>query len=202
MAAPHWLRLQLAGPHGFLARPMAHLLNRFNRDDYARALKELAARPGETVLELGFGGGIGITGLLGSGARVLAAEPSLEMRIRAHRRFAKPLAEGRMEVWSCGAEGLPEGTVERALSMNTVYFWRDLERGLENLSRMVQKRLVLGISAPEHLREAGFAEEGFNIRELDWYQERVEAVGFATSLVPAPSENHCALLIGNVMQRR
>jgi len=197
MPPPHWLRMQLAGPHGLLARPMAYLMNRVNRDDYQRALKELAAEPRETVLELGFGGGVGVASLLHAGARVLASEPSLQMRIRAHRRWAKPLAEGQLEVWPYSAENLPERKVDRALSVNTVYFWRDLERGLEHLSRIVQKRLVLGISPPELLRESGFAEEGFNVLELDWYQERLEALGFATSLLPPPNKTSSALLIGD-----
>ncbi len=78
---------------------MAHLLNRVNSESYTRALAALGARPGERVLELGFGGGIGVDALLGAGATVLAAEPSESMRERAFRRWSKQLAKGQLEIW-------------------------------------------------------------------------------------------------------
>lgn len=197
MAAPHWLRIQLSGPHGFLARPMAHLLNRFNGQDYQRALQALGAKRGETILELGFGGGVGVDALLKQGTRVMAAEPAEEMRERAFRRWSRELAQGRLEVWSEPAEQLPDRQVDRALSMNTVYFWQDIELGFERLSRMVGERVVLGIAPPSHLEKIGFAEEGFRLQEMSWYRERLVAAGFECQVLDAPDENHCGLLIGN-----
>ncbi len=198
MSAPHWLRVQLSGPRGVLARPMAHLLNRFNASDYRRALDLLKAEAGQTVLELGFGGGVGVEALLGRGLRVIASEPSLAMRARAHRRWAWPLAEGRLELWPHAAEDLPERAVDAALSMNTVYFWRDVDAGFLRLRGMLGGRaspgqLVLGIAPAAHLRDAGFSEEGFRVEELDWYCQRLEHAGFEVSLIAAPRETSCAL---------
>ncbi len=197
MAAPHWLRVQLSGPTGLLARPMAHLLNRMNGDSYRRALMALEAKHGERVLELGFGGGAGVEALLAKGAQVIAAEPSESMRARAYRRWSWPLARGELRVWPCGAEELPEEPVDRALSLNTVYFWRDIDLGFANLARMVKSRVVLGIAPPSHLEQAGFAKEGFRLESVDWYRERLQAAGFECHIRPAPGEHSCALLIGN-----
>jgi len=197
MAAPHWLRVQLSGPRGVLARPMAHLLNRINGDSYRRALEALDAHRGEDVLELGFGGGLGVDALLSQGVRVVAAEPSESMRARAFRRWSWELAKGDLEIWPHGAEELPNTPIDRALSLNTVYFWRDVELGFANLARMVQSRVVLGIASPAHLEQAGFAQEGFRLESVDWYRDRLAAAGFDCSVQQAPNENSCALLIGN-----
>lgn len=197
MTAPHWLRVQLSGPRGWLARPMARFLNRFNSNDYQRAMGELGAMPGETVLELGFGGGIGVETLLKKNVRVIAAEPAVAMRERAFRRWSSALAEGALEVWPHAAEQLPERRVDRALSMNTVYFWQDVEAGFNNLRRMVTTRLVLGIASPAHLHEAGFAEEGYRVKPVEWYQQCLAVAGFATSIVAAPDKDSVALLIGH-----
>lgn len=176
--APPWLRIQLSGPRGLLARPMAHFLNKMNGADYRRALARLDAQPGETVLELGFGGGVGVEALLDAGAKVIASEPAEAMRERAFRRFSSALARGELEVWPHPAEALPERPVARALSMNTVYFWADIERGFANLRAMVERRVVLGVASPQHLVDAGFDEQGFRVRPVEWYGERLVAAGF------------------------
>ncbi len=175
---------------------MAHLLNRLNGADYQRALKRLDARAGETVLELGFGGGIGVRALLKAGVRVIASEPAVDMRSRAHRRFSRALATGQLEVWPHAAEQLPQRDVDRALSMNTVYFWDDIDTGFANLRRMVTRRVVLGIAHPQHLQEVGFAAHGFRTESIDWYAGRLDSAGFRTRIEPAPSPNSAGLLIG------
>ncbi len=196
MAAPHWLRVQLSGPRGVLARPMAHLLNRGNADSYRRALDALDVGSNETVLELGFGGGVGVNALLSQGAHVIASEPSESMRARAFRRWSWPLAKGQLVIWPHAAEELPNTPIDCALSLNTVYFWRDIEVGFSNLSRMVNRRVVLGIAPPAHLERVGFALEGFRVKQVDWYGELLGAAGFACSIVAAPNDRSCALLIG------
>lgn len=201
MPTPHWLRVQLSGPRGVLARPMAHLLNRFNGGDYRRAMAELAVDAGETVLELGFGGGVGVDRLLARGVKVLASEPSEAMRARGFRKWSLQLARGKIEIWPHAAEDLPSRSVDRALSMNTVYFWRDIELGFCKLAAMVEKRVVLGIAGPDHLAKAGFDQEGFRLETISWYEERLAAAGFETSVVPAPDEHHCGLLIGDHSRR-
>jgi arsenite methyltransferase len=180
MALPRWLRRQLAGPSGWLAEPTSVLLDRVNRAEYAQAIPALESQGGDTVLELGFGGGVGVRALLAlEGVRVVAAEPSEELRARAYRRFAGALAQGRLTVWAAGAEDLPAAArVDRAVSMNTVYFWRDVDAGFARLAEIVGRRVVLGIAGPQHLREAGFAEDGVRVESLEWYAERLSAAGF------------------------
>lgn len=175
---------------------MAHLLNRVNRGEYERALALLAAQRKETVLELGFGGGVGVRALLAAGANVIASEPSVEMRERAYRYFSGALADGRLEVWPHAAEALPERRVERALSLNTVYFWDDIEAGFANLARMVSGRVVLGIASVEHLREVGFHEHGFRVEPVDWYAERLALAGFSTR-VERVEKTPASMLIGD-----
>ncbi len=88
--------------------------------------------------------------------------------------------------------------MDRALSLYTVYFWRDIEAGFANLAKMVTKRAVFGIAPPAHLREAGFDKEGFRLESVEWYAERLEAAGFRCVTEPAPTPHSCALLVGDM----
>lgn len=195
MAAPRWLRTQLAGPTGWLARPMAVLLNRGNRPEYVHALSRLEIDPGDRVLELGFGGGVGLPMLLERGARVTAVEPTVDMRARAIRKHAWDLAEGRLEILDGRAEALPEGPFRYALSLNTVYFWDDVPAGMAELRRAVGDTVCLGIAHPSHLIEMGFAESGYRIEPIDWYADQLRAAGFSEVAVePIPgAEGHLVL---------
>ncbi|MCB9793741.1 MAG: methyltransferase domain-containing protein [Alphaproteobacteria bacterium] len=197
MPLPPFIRRQLAMPHGPLAGPMAWLLNRFNGADYTRALAALELVPEERVLELGFGGGLGLEALLHRGVFVVGVEPSEAMRRRAERRLATAIAQGTLEIHAGDAESLPEGPFDRALSMNTVHFWPDVAAGFEALREAVSERLVIGAAELAHLHESGFAQSGIRVQPPAWYAEQMEAAGFEVEMKPAPTEAGATLLIGS-----
>lgn len=197
MPLPPFVRRQLAMPHGPLAGPMAWLLNRFNGADYTRALAALEILPDERVLELGFGGGLGLEALLQRGVHVTGVEPSEAMRRRAARRLADAVRRGTLELMDGRAEALPDGPFDRAISMNTVHFWQDVDAGFAELRRVVDERVVIGAAELAHLHEAGFAASGYRVQAPSWYAERLEEAGFEVALQRAPTEAGATLIIGS-----
>ena len=79
-----------AHPGGWAARPMAHVLNFFNRRGNQLVAGALEVRPGQRVLEIGFGGGAAfpatLSALDGDG-QLCAVDLSPDMAILAARRF-------------------------------------------------------------------------------------------------------------------
>lgn len=140
---------QLSRPSGLMGRVIAAGMNRGNRAFNARAIERLDVRPGSRVLDLGFGGGLTFAPLWERGATVVGVDRAKDMVARAKDRHRADVDAGRLELHAGEVQALPlaDGAVDRALTVNTVYFWPDLAPGLRELHRVLGPggRVVIGI---------------------------------------------------------
>lgn len=178
-----WLD-QLSRPSGRLAPVTALLLNSVNARTILAGVSALELRPGQRVLEVGFGGGLSLPFLLRAIAergQVFATETSKEMLARARRRFIVQRLQGRLRIEQAFVESLPlgDGSFDAALSLNTITFWSDVDGGMRELSRVlaVGGRLVLGVPDPEEVQRLGFARRGFRIVAPERLGERLGGYG-------------------------
>ena len=142
-------------------------------------LAELAVGPHDDVLELGFGGGE----LLGwlrraTDAKVYGADVSAEAVARARRRFGK-----QAELHEASVEALPlaDASVDRACSVNNLYFWPDPAAGMAELARVLRPggRLAVAFEPPEELRKWPGHRHGFRLFEEDEVRALMKQAGFA-----------------------
>ena len=140
---------QLSRPSGLAGRVIAAGMNRGNRAFNARAIERLDVRPGSRVLDLGFGGGLTFAPLWERGATVVGVDRAKDMVERAADRHRADVDAGRLQLHAGEVQALPleDGAVDRALTVNTVYFWPDLAPGLRELHRVLAPggRVVIGI---------------------------------------------------------
>lgn len=88
-----WERIgaQLRRPHGRSGEALAAVMRVVNAAAYRAALKALALQAGETVLEVGCGGGDGVAALLRCKPEaVVGLDASATMIARARRRNGAP----------------------------------------------------------------------------------------------------------------
>lgn len=140
---------RLAGlPAGVSGRFGGHLMRVLNRGEQREVLDLVGTRPGD-VLELGHGPGTLLAGLarIPGVTRLVGMDPSAEMRRLAVRALAREIARGRVEIWpgDAAATGLPDGSVDLVVSVNTVAVWPDLDAGVAELRRVLRPagRLLL-----------------------------------------------------------
>ena len=173
---------QLGNPTGLRGRLVGIMLNRGNRRTIAAAIDALELQPGAAAADLGFGGGVGLALLLervGPQGQVHGVDLSPTMVGRASRRFKADMASGRLHLHAGSITHLPlgDGSIQGAITINTIYFIPELERAFSELARVITRsgRVVVGIGDPAMMARLPTTPFGFAIRPPD------EVVGVAKS---------------------
>ena len=184
------LSRQLSHPSGKGGKVVARLMNRGNRDLNGEAIARLEVQRGSRVLDLGFGGGVTFAPLWAAGASVVGVDRAEDMVTAARAQYAGELASGRLEVHVGDVGRLPlgDGSVDRVLTVNTVYFWPDLGAAFGEIRRVLAPggRLVVAIRDMKVMQQLD--PTVFTLRSPEDVAAAVRDAGFARAdVVSAPS---------------
>jgi SAM-dependent methyltransferase len=172
-------RRQFSRPSGVLGWLAGHLLAVKNRRRSEWVLALLNVRPGDHVLEIGFGPGVDVIRVSEQVEHgfVAGVDVSREMVRQASRRNAVGVEAGLVELLCASAERIPypANSFDKVFAINSLQFCGDLPRAMQEIRRVlkpggvvtvaVQPRLpgaternVDAVDAALHssLREAGF----------------------------------------------
>ena len=177
---------QLGNPTGLRGRLVGIMLNRSNRGTIATAIDALDLASGSVAADLGFGGGAGLALLLehvGPMGLVHGVDRSPTMVDRASSRFRGDVASGRLHLHTGSITELPleDGSIQGAITINTIYFIPELDRVFSELARVIARpgRVVVGIGDPEMMARIPTTPFGFTIRSVN----EVVAVAKSAGLV-------------------
>lgn len=153
---------QFRRPEGLLGKVVAWLMERGNRPANEWVLDRLELRPGDHVLEMGFGPGSTIPVVLERAAqgRYVGVDFSAAMVEQARRRHAAAIASRRVEVHLGDLAALPDGdaSFDKVFAVNVLYFLPDPVASLRTLRRLMKPggRLALFIREKEALAKMPF----------------------------------------------
>ena len=171
---------------GLRGRLVGSMLNRSNRGFIAEAIDALDLHPGAVVADLGFGGGVGLALLLervGPNGQVHGVDFSPTMVSQAEGRYKSDVASGRLHLHAGSITQLPleDGSIQGAITINTIYFIADLDRAFAELARVITSagRVVVGIGDPRMMARIPTTPFGFTIRSTD----EVAAVAKSAGLI-------------------
>ena len=172
-----FLAAQFARPHGAAGRfLLGPLLDGIGAPMMGAAFRALETKPGERVLDLGIGGGALSRRLVRAGAVVTGVDPSTALLERARRRMpGATFLEGHG-----AAIPLADSAVDKAASVNTLYFWADPAVVMAELARVLAPggRLVLGFQTAEAVRAWPGHVHGFHAWDEATIAAAAEAAAF------------------------
>ncbi|HEX9954842.1 MAG TPA: class I SAM-dependent methyltransferase [Allosphingosinicella sp.] len=138
----------------------------------AFALDTLALEQGDRFLEIGFGGGALLRSARAAGAEVSGVDVSRAMLERA----------GGLDVHLASAEALPfaDGAFDKVASLNSLYFWPDLQAAFAEIARVTKRggRLVISFEPAAELRKYPGHVYGFRLFELAEVRALMEGAEF------------------------
>ena len=137
-----------------------------------------------TVMDIGFGGGIGIERLLECcpDGHVVGVDFSQEAVNIGERRFAKQIKQNRAsfrceDVMALSGDA---ATVDAVITTNTVYFWPLPVGGARQIERLLRPggEVVIGYGDRDAMLAMGLAERGFTPMTEAMVVETFEEAGF------------------------
>uniref|UniRef100_A0A8C6WJT2 Zgc:194242 n=1 Tax=Neogobius melanostomus TaxID=47308 RepID=A0A8C6WJT2_9GOBI len=129
------------------------LVSRFfirrNRVLEENAVKLCDIQPGDTVLEVGHGPGLGLQSaaklLTDPNGRLIGVDYSEYMHSKASELLKEHLASGKLTLHHCDVAVLPlaDNSVDKVFHCNCYYFWPDLRKGASELHRVMKPGAVM-----------------------------------------------------------
>jgi arsenite methyltransferase len=157
-------------------------MNRGNAGLNAFAVEQLGLNSGDRVLEVGFGGGVALKSLLQKADHVCGIDRSEDAVKAARKRFGREVGKGRAEFHSGAVEALPfaEASFDKALTVNTIYFWASLDDGLAEIARVLRRdgRIALGFLPKARMDRMNFPPDIFTPRKPEDVTAAMASVGF------------------------
>ncbi len=202
---PSELAAQLRCPHDRDGREVGERMNEHNAPVIEAAYRALACRPGDRVLEVG-------PGSAGHLDRLFALQPDLDytgldcsalmvrQAERAHRHGPAP-GRARFVLGDLLSAPLADGTMQRIVAVNVVYFWRPLDDALARLLALLAPggRCCLALRSQRCMTLPVF-EHGFALFDGPDLAAAMKQAGFCNVTVESRLENSINVL-GEEMEK-
>jgi len=138
-------------PKGIVGGFLCDLMNIGHGKMIRSVLDGLNVQPGETVLDVGCGGGLALALMADKGARAYGIDYSETSVRKARQKNAVPIKAGHMqiEVMNVASLDFQENMFDLVTAFETIYFWPSAEKGLYGIFRSLKPggRVAVAVEA-------------------------------------------------------
>lgn len=148
-------------------------------------LQHLQLQSGQKVLEIGFGGGDLIHRLLKTdlSLTICGIDPSSTAIAMVQQQYKDVIAAEVLTISKAFAEAIPwpDDTFDAIATINTLYFWPDVQNVLLECHRVLKPGGILAIAynAKAYLEEQKATQFGFRAYEVSELEFYLKAAGFS-----------------------
>ncbi|MCI9628273.1 MAG: class I SAM-dependent methyltransferase [Eggerthellaceae bacterium] len=185
MPINEYIAKQFANPRGIGGRIVMAVMNRQNAQMYEATERLLRPRNDDTILDIGCGNGIMLERIAHAcDCRLIGTDISEDALEIAKRR----LAGTNVEFLRCPVDDMPleDATVDKALTINTLYFWEDLTSGFEEIARVLKPEgIFIGTHYTNRALESySHTQFGYRMRTEQEVVSAAEIAGFTVQIQP------------------
>lgn len=185
MPINEYIAKQFANPRGIGGRIVMAVMNRQNAQMYEATERLLRPRNDDTILDIGCGNGIMLERIAHAcDCRLIGTDISEDALEIAKRR----LVETNVEFLRCPVDDMPleDATVDKALTINTLYFWEDLTSGFEEIARVLKPEgIFIGTHYTNRALESySHTQFGYRMRTEQEVVSAAEIAGFTVQIQP------------------
>ena len=191
---PATLAKHLARPEGSIGKAVTANLNKSNAGGYSAALAKLEIKDGECVIEIGYGNGREIPRILSQAKGIIyfGVDVSETMLADATEFNSDAVHQKLVTLVQGTSSAIPAQSkaFDKALALNTIYFWPDPVVDLRELRRVLRDdgRLVLGALAPRSAVGRAVFQHGFRLYEEYELKQLLAEAGFAQTRIDTINE--------------
>lgn len=184
MGIVKYIGSQFAKPQGFGGRISTLFMNMLNKKQYGVVVKLIKELSPKSVLDIGFGNGFLLNKLSkNSNADFYGIEISEDMLHQASSKNKKCIDNGKMHLSIANVSDMDfqNETFDFAYTVNTVYFWDDLEASYTEIHRVLKNGGVFAniFYSDKWLDTLRYTQYHFTKYSADELISRVKAMNFS-----------------------
>ncbi len=183
MKISDYMDSQLSHPRGIIGNICCYLMNIANKQLYLGVRDSLTLNKDSHVLEIGYGNGHLIKLLYQKFAcKISGIDISEDIKKVASRRNKKGVAQNniQLEIGDCCHLHFDDECFDAIVTMNTIYFWRDTKKGLNEIFRTLKTGGVFSnvIYSKDYMQAASYSKEIFKFFNPEEIETLAKEIGF------------------------
>ncbi|QIE58053.1 class I SAM-dependent methyltransferase [Rasiella rasia] len=175
---------QLANPSGKFGVDVALGMNTMNEFISKTTYELLKIKDNESVLEIGLGNGKFIKDILNYGSRIsfTGIDISETMIIEAKKNNSSLIETEYVDLFDADVEKIPvwDETLDKICTINTIYFWKNPVKALEEIYRVLRPNGILIVSFRPFIegQTLNFTKYGFKEYRAEDFEYLIQQTAF------------------------